>query len=64
MELHELEPAGYFSEFSWISNEDEEEEAPVDLNGVDIFAAPLPDPMQAADMSSLTVLEPRGASPS
>jgi hypothetical protein len=64
MELHELEPTGYFSEFSWISNEDEEEELPIDLNGVDIFAAPLPDPLQVADMSSLPVLEAQGAGPS
>ncbi len=64
MELHELEPTVYFSEFSWISNEDEEEEAPVEVNGVDIFAAPLPDLLQAADMSSQPVLEPQGAGPS
>jgi hypothetical protein len=61
MELDELEPTGYFSEFSWISNEDEEEEAVAVLDGADIFAAPLPDPLRASEVTAAPVLEEQGA---
>jgi hypothetical protein len=61
MELDELEPTGYFSEFSWISNEDEEEDTVAVLDGADIFAAPLPDPQYAAQAPAAPVLEQQGA---
>ena len=62
MEFDELEPTGYFSEFSWVNGEDEEEEKVAVLDGADIFAAPLPDPTRAAEAPAKPVLEPQGAS--
>ncbi|HET9496009.1 MAG TPA: hypothetical protein VFR15_17410 [Chloroflexia bacterium] len=61
MEFDELEPTGYFSEFSWISNEDEEEDTVAVLDGADIFAAPLPDPVTTAEVRTMPVLEQQGA---
>ena len=61
MELDELEPTGYFSEFSWISTEDEEEERVVAFDGADIFNAPLQDPRLAVDVPAMPVPDRQGA---
>jgi hypothetical protein len=60
MEMDELEPTGYFSEFSWVSNESDEEDTVVAVDGADIFNAPLREPLLATDMPALPVLEQQG----
>lgn len=61
MELHELEPTGYFSEFSWVSTEDEEEDTVAAVDGADIFAAPPQSPLFAADRPAVPVAEQQQA---
>jgi hypothetical protein len=57
MELDELEPTGYFSEFSWVSTEDEEEDTVTQVDGEYIFAASQPSHALTTDIPAMPVAE-------
>ena len=61
MEFDELEPTGYFSEFSWVNTEDDEEEIAAAVEGADIFTAPRQEALRATDVPAMPVQMGQGA---